>query len=145
MRKHVENKVKLLGLHNVRILPTQPPDMYYNLLSASDVGLVPLRIELATPVIPGKIQSIMAAGRPIICSANPGTDAIRLVREAQCGICVNAGDPSEIAKAVVTHYNDQALSQKMGRQARAYAEEHFDPKRCIQQYFDILDRTTNGN
>lgn len=145
MRKHVENKVKLLGLHNVRILPTQPPDMYYNLLSASDVGLVPLRIELTTPVIPGKIQSIMAAGRPIICSANPGTDAIRLVREAQCGICVNAGDPSEIAKAVVTLYNDQALSQKMGRQARAYAEEHFDPKRCIQQYFDILDRTTNGN
>ena len=145
MRDGIEHKVTELGLTNVCLLSTQPPEVYVELLAASDVGLVPLRTELTTPVIPGKVQSIMAAGRPILCSANPQTDAVSLIREAECGICVDAGRPQELAAATLTLYNDRALAQEMGRRGRAYAETHFDRTRCIQQYLDVLTEGARGN
>ena len=142
MYPQLERRVEELRLSNVRFLPTQPPEVYPALLAASDVGLATLRQELATPVIPGKVQSIMAAGRPVICSMNPLSDAVRLVQEAECGLCVEAASPKELAQAILTLYHDRALARDMGRRGRAYAEQHFDGERCILQYKDILAQTS---
>lgn len=142
MRPELERQVTEQGLYNVRLLPTQPPSVYLQLLAASDVGLATLRGELATPVVPGKVQSIMAAGRPVLCSMNPRSDAVRLVEEAECGRCVPAGHPDKLAEAILTLYNDRALAEGMGRRGRAYAKAHFDPEHCIGQYERLLTQAS---
>ncbi|MBI2873261.1 MAG: glycosyltransferase family 4 protein [Chloroflexi bacterium] len=137
-RSALERRVRELGLANVRFMDTQPPETYAQLLSASDASLVTLRKELRTPVVPGKLQAIMAAGRPAICSVPSDSDAARLVQEAGCGVWVEAGCPDRLAEAVLSLHSDRALAEAMGRRGRAYAEAHFDQEGCIEQYHQML-------
>ncbi|MEM2352369.1 MAG: glycosyltransferase, partial [Thermoproteota archaeon] len=63
--------------------------------------LTTLHAEVKTPVVPSKILSIMAAGRPVVAALNPNGDASRLIEEAQCGLCVPPEDPQALAEAVM--------------------------------------------
>lgn len=137
-RDSLQKEASEKGLNNIRFLPPQPPEAYLELLQASDVCLVTLHQDLKTPVVPGKLQSIMAAGRPVICYANPASDARRLIEEAGCGFFVPAGDPAGLAEAVLTLYNRHELAEEMGQKGRDYAERNFDRKKCTQAYATLL-------
>ena len=137
-RPALEQEVRRRNLSNVRFLPMQSPEVYVQLLNASDVGLATLRKELRTPVVPGKVQSIMAVGRPVVCSLDPHNDTVRLVQESACGICVEAGHPDQLAEAILSLYQDRSLALEMGQRGRAYAEQHFSPDTCISQYEELL-------
>ena len=80
-------------LDNVLFLPMQPKDKYPEVLLASDLCLATLRPEVKTPVVPSKILSIMAAGRPVLASLPLDGDAPRLIAEAQCGRAIAPSDP----------------------------------------------------
>lgn len=131
-----------LGLPNLRFLPPQPPDDYNALLQASDVSLVPLNGDITTPVVPGKLQSIMAAGRPPIQVSNPASDGRRIIEEAECGRFVEAGDLDSLVAAIEHLYENPDVARSMGKRARAYAEEHFDRDRCTARYLDLIDDLT---
>lgn len=127
-----------LGLKSVRFLPHLPEQEYIELLQASDVCLVTLDRNLRTPVVPGKLQCIMAVGRPAVCSTAPTSDAKRIVEESGAGLWVDAGDPKALAEAVLKLYTEVDLREEMGRQGRLYAEEHFDKEKCIDRYVQLL-------
>jgi glycosyltransferase involved in cell wall biosynthesis len=138
LRPAIEESVSREALHNVRLFPTQPEDEYVQLLLASDACLVTLHKDLATPVVPGKLQSIMAAGRPAICMVNPASDARKIVEEAGCGYFLPAGAPGGLAEAVVSLSNDRALAERMGESGRRYAEAHFGRTESTERYADLL-------
>jgi colanic acid biosynthesis glycosyl transferase WcaI len=118
------------GLHNVHFLPMQPKEKYPEVLAASDVCLVTLRQEMKTPVVPSKIMSIMAAGRPILASLPLESDAPQLIREARCGLCLPPGDTQAMAQAIARLGADQTLRQNMGAEGRRFAVKHFSLERC---------------
>jgi putative colanic acid biosynthesis glycosyltransferase WcaI len=122
------------GLSNVRFLPMQPRERYGELLAASDVCLVPLDGNLRTPVVPGKLQSIMASGRPAIAIVDPGGDTPKLVAESGAGISVSPDRPAALVEAVQRLKSDAALRQEMGRNGRTFAERHFALPRCAEAY-----------
>ncbi len=113
------------ALPNVRFLPMQPRERYAQILAASDVCLVPLDAALRTPVVPGKLQSIMACGRPAITIVHPGGDTPKLVEESGGGINVPPGEPHTLAEVIRRLKADPASRERMGRRARAFAEVHF--------------------
>ena len=137
-RNTLQKKTSDKRLENIRFLPPQSADAYLELLQASDVCLVTLHKDLKTPVVPGKLQSVMAAGRPLIFCANPANYTKRLIEEAGCGFFVPAGDTINLAGAVLTLYNSRELVEQMGRQGRYYAEKHFERKKCTQAYAHLL-------
>lgn len=139
LKKYAESK----NLRNIRFLPPQPPEDYVKLLQASDVSLVTLQKDLKTPVVPGKLQSIMAAGRPVICYANPISDSKRIIEEANCGFFVNAGDIVGLERAILALYRKPELAAQMGQRARRYAEQHFDRSKCTRQYVALLEKLKN--
>lgn len=55
--------------------------------------------EVISKTLPGKVQSYMAAGKPIIGSING--EAQLIIEEAECGLCCNAEDYLELAKLFV--------------------------------------------
>jgi colanic acid biosynthesis glycosyl transferase WcaI len=118
------------NLQNVYFLPMQPKEKYSEVLSASDVCLVTLRKEVQTPVVPSKIISIMAAGRPVLASLSLQGDAARLIREARCGLCLPPGDTRAMAHAISRLYLEPSLRGKMGAEGRRYAVAHFSLERC---------------
>lgn len=121
------------GLGNAYFLPMQPKEKYLEVLAASDLCLVTLRKEVKTPVIPSKILSIMAAGRPVLAGLPLEGDAPQLISEARCGLCVPPGDPEAMAHTILQLYRDPRLREKMGANGRRYAVQHLSLARCAQR------------
>jgi len=139
-RPRLEAKARQMGLVNVRLLPMQPREKYPAVLHASDIGLVTLHAEVRTPVVPSKILSIMAAGRPVVAAMNLDGDGPRLIAEARCGLCVPPEDPRALAEAVLKLHYDASLRQELGHNGRRYAEEHLSLEACGGRYEELLQR-----
>ncbi len=127
------------GLCNVRFLPMQPKDRYAELLAASDACLIPLDAQLRTPVVPGKLQSIMASGRPAITIVHPSGDTPKLLEESRGGINVLPGQPQALCDAILWLKSYPEAGREMGQRARRFAEDHFAVTRCASAYEELFE------
>ncbi len=141
-KARLQRRAKELGLKNVRFLPLQPREEYAKMMQASDVGLVTLHPNVATPVVPSKILSIMAAGRPVVASLPLDGDGPRLIKEARCGICVPPGDPAALAEAIRRLASDVSLRDQLEQNGRQAAETMYSLKVCITRYEDLFNKLT---
>jgi colanic acid biosynthesis glycosyl transferase WcaI len=125
-------------LDNVYFLPMQPKEKYPEVLNASDLCLVTLRKEVLTPVVPSKILSIMAAGRPVLASLPLEGDAPRLISEAKAGICIPPGDPEAMAETILQLCQNDRLRSEMGTNGRRYAVEQFSLESCAKRIETLI-------
>src|ERR1019366_4964268 len=73
------------GVDTVKFLPFRPPDQVPYVLSAGDLHLITIKHGLEGVVVPSKLYSTLAAGRPILVVAPEGSDAARVVGRLDCG------------------------------------------------------------
>lgn len=121
--ERAELMAEAADLEHVHFLPAVPVESMSDLMAGADVQVVSLRNEpLFHLTLPGKVQSIMAAGRPMLVAA-PG-DAAKIVRDANAGIAVAPGMEVAIADGLCA-LRDTGLEQReaMGTRGRAYYEE----------------------
>jgi putative colanic acid biosynthesis glycosyltransferase WcaI len=109
-------------------------------LWAADVHLVSLRTEMEGLSIPSKIYGILAAGRPVIFIGPSGSEAASIVREAECGYCVEPGDTHGAARALLAGYHDRLLLEKQGASARRYFYAHCDRSIATERFRQVLQR-----
>ena len=138
LRGPLERMAREKRLRNLLFLPPQEGADYLGLLHASDACLVPLDARLTVPVVPGKLQVLMAAGRPVVCTANPATGLEQLIEGAGCGLFTPAGDPDALARAIRRLHDDATLSEGMGRAGRAYADRHYRRQDSTGAYAALL-------
>jgi colanic acid biosynthesis glycosyl transferase WcaI len=131
-------------ISNVRFLPLQPRDMLPHMLSATDVLLLNQRADVVDMVIPSKLLTYMAAGRPIVAAVHPDSEAAKYIRRAKCGLIVPPEEPDLLADAILQLYANRELAIRFGRSARAFAEEHFAKERVLQQYDGFFCRLEAG-
>jgi len=136
----LERKAGALGLHNVRFLPFQPLDALPWLRAASDVQVSLYKHGSARYSMPSKIYEIMASGRPLLASADRGSDLWKLVDDAACGICVEPGDATALAEAVLALHRDIARREAAGASGRRRAEQSYSRAAVASQYDDLLRR-----
>jgi len=139
-RPALEQRAKKEGLSNVIFARTQPLDVYPEVLAASDACLVTLRKELTVASIPGKLLSIMAAGRPVIASVPLAGDVPKKINAFDCGICVEAGEAGDLAKAVLKLYNNKMLCSRLGENGRKAAERVFSREDAVFKYIGIMEK-----
>lgn len=139
-KDRLEVKAREMMLPNLRFLPMQPRKRYPLVLQASDICLTTLRAEVTTPVIPSKILSIMATGRPLVASLPLDGDAPKLVETARCGLALPPEDPHALANAIMTLYHDENLREELGRNGRRYAEQHLSLTASVRQYEALFQR-----
>ena len=84
--------------------------------------------------LPGKTQTYMAAGKPIIGAANGEIPLV--IEKADCGFCARAEDADGLAKAVMKfmEYPDKL---RLGSNARLYYEHNFSRN----EFMDRLEAT----
>lgn len=126
IRRGLEDRVHLLGRHSTDRMPS--------FFAGADALLVSLRAEpIFGMTIPGKVQSYLAAGRPVLGMIDG--EGARVIRESGGGFAVPAGDGSALSAAVRDLHNmDQAQRAAMGRQGRAYALAAFDREALLDQF-----------
>src|SRR5205823_4841630 len=115
------------GAGNVRFVDMQPKDRLPEVLAAADVHVVPLRQGLARSSVPSKMYSILAAGRPIVASVDPGTEVARVVERAGAGVAVPPDDPEGLTKAIARLVTDRDEMERMGRAGRSFVERWASP------------------
>lgn len=128
--------VDKLDLHDkVMLYGRRPLSDMPKFFAMADALLVSMRDEeYVTCTLPGKVQSYMAAGKPILGSI--GGEAEDIIHEAQCGLCARSDDPEAFAKVVLAFIADERRAQ-MGANAKRYYLEHFSK----QGIMDKLERT----
>lgn len=121
-------------LPNAEVLPALERDEYFELLHASDVCLVPLDSRLSSPAIPGKLQNIMALGKPALAVVPPGSEAAKIVQRSRCGLLVPPGDAGALAGAIRKLRGDASLREELGAAGRAFAERHFSIETALDLF-----------
>jgi glycosyltransferase involved in cell wall biosynthesis len=109
------------GRRNVRFLPFRPAQEVPLVMAAGDLHVVTVRRGLEGVVVPSKLYSILAAGRPVLVVAPEQCDAARIVRESGCGAVADPDDPAGVARAVRALRENQEQLAAMGKRARETA------------------------
>jgi len=124
-------RVNDLGLQNIRFLGMQPKSLYPWVVASCDVGLVTLNAKVRTPVIPSKIQSLMAAGRTVLGSMPLDGDAPKLIDKAACGICIGPEDPESLAEKILYLSKNPELCSEFSRCGREFVAREMSLERVV--------------
>lgn len=126
------------GLPNVVFVDMQPAERLPEVLAAGDVHVVPLKKGLAWSSVPSKLYSILAAGRPLVASVDPGTEVARTVERAGAGLAVPPGDAEAFTKALRRVLDDEDEARAMGERGRAFVEGWASPAAVAEAYDDLF-------
>jgi colanic acid biosynthesis glycosyl transferase WcaI len=125
-------------LENLRFVDFQPPDRLAEVLAAADLHVVPLKRGLATASVPSKLYSILAAGRPVLASVDPGTEVDRTLGRAKAGISVAPDDPDAFLSALTRLVDDPPTLATMGDAGRRFVESWVSPAAVADQYATLF-------
>lgn len=132
-RGELVEATRVNGLEDVvRFIPFQRDEELSRMFAAADVLLVNQVSRVKDTVIPSKLLTYMAAGRPVLAAVNPGSQGAEIVREADAGRVVAPDDPAALsaaARAFAT--TDAETLAAFGARNRAYAEAHFDQRKIV--------------
>lgn len=137
-KQRLEDSAKVRNLNNVLFVPMVPRNVYPQVLYASSVCLATLKKAVTTPVVPSKILSIMASGKPVVTCMDTEGDAPRLVRDADCGYTLPPGDGAALAKVVRILHSDRNLGITMGANGRKYAESELSLNVATEKYLSLF-------
>lgn len=138
----LQEEINERRLSNVVLESLVPPERLNDGLAAGDVHLVPQDPNGADFAVPSKVYGIMAAGRPFVCTAAPGSPLWLMQEETQSFACVPPNDPQAFAEAVIRLVSDPQLRQQMGRRARAYVAATASRDVVLGRYLEVLLGTT---
>ena len=129
---------KKYELSNLIIHPFVPLESYPSLVVRVDVGLVTLKQDMKTPVVPSKILGYMAAGKPVIGSLNRESEAHQIIETAGGGWSRRSDGPGDLAKAIRRLYRDPSLKEQMGEKGKKYVCKNFSFPASLAAYEKLL-------
>lgn len=116
------------GQHSVEEMPK-----FYEMATAMLVTLG--KNDVISYTLPGKVQSYMCAGKPIIASIDGETQMI--MKEANCGMYCDSEDYEGLAEIMLEF---KAINiNEMGNNARKYYEEHFRKGKFFENLSNIME------
>ena len=136
MRSTLETMVKEKGLtNNVVFYGNQNRDDMPSFYKKADVLLITLRgnNEVGN-TMPGKLQMYMTTGKPILGAINGAANEV--IKEAECGACVGAGDYKGLADLMQSYIESPEKYKDCGVNARRYFNEHF----TFEHYMNGLEK-----
>lgn len=110
------------GLDNVQWLPLQPLELLNDLLNMADIHVLPQRADAADLVMPSKLTGMLASGRPVIGTADAGTQLGQVLNA--CGVRVAPGDAPALAQALAALADAPGERATLGAKGRQYALDH---------------------
>ena len=125
------------NLTNVTFHGRRPVEQMPYFYAMADAMLVTLKHNKALSfTLPGKIQSYMAAGRPVIGAINGETSYV--IKDAKCGLCCKAEDYKELARLIIQFCNSN-IREQMALNARNYYINNYGKEHFIDRLESVLD------
>jgi glycosyltransferase involved in cell wall biosynthesis len=130
-------------LSNIILAGHFQPDEMPSIFEQASALLVSLkRSPIMSHTVPSKIQTYLAAGRPIIGSLDG--EGARLLEESRAGISCPAEDAISLTNAIIRlrslPYEQLKL---MGDSGKAYYRKHYDPDLLTKKLLKLFSSTLN--
>lgn len=133
-RNLIESEIARKKLANVRLLPLQPKDTLCQMYAAADLLVLNQKAAVKDAVIPSKLLTYMAAGRPVLAAVNAGSETARLVHTAKCGLIVLPEDAAALARGAASLRANPSLSEAMGANGRSHVDHNFTKLHVLKTY-----------
>jgi colanic acid biosynthesis glycosyl transferase WcaI len=111
------------GLDNVQLHDLQPAERMGAMLTLADLHLLPQIAGAADLVLPSKLTNMLASGRPVVATTEPGTGLYAEVEG--CGEVTPPGDALRLAEAIERLIDDSETRAKLGIAAKSRAAERW--------------------
>jgi len=141
---HLEERVELEGISNVRLLPFLPRAEYFNLVNSSDASFVSLDDRMKAPCLPGKTINLMACSQPIVAMVAADSETADVIRQARCGMVVQPGDCESIRSAILHLKENAPAREAMGKNGRAFLERNMSLEKNVVAYEQIFYSLIGG-
>jgi glycosyltransferase involved in cell wall biosynthesis len=116
------------------------PDFY----KLADAMLITLKKnEFISYTLPGKLQSYMAAGKPVLGAIDGETR--RVIEESQCGLCCEAEDYKSLALIIERFTNDKVKQPHYAKNSFDYYQRHFNESRFYERLYSIFTPLMEAN
>jgi colanic acid biosynthesis glycosyl transferase WcaI len=139
----VAEEIERRGLqHCVLMLGRHPVERMASFFKHANALLVSLKDEpIFSMTIPGKLQSYLAAGVPVVAMLNG--EGAEVVKNAAAGLTCAAGDHAALASSVLELSRMTPEERaSMGQNARALSVREFDRDNLIRRLEDWLETMT---
>ncbi|MFN3700975.1 MAG: glycosyltransferase, partial [Alphaproteobacteria bacterium] len=90
-----------MGLENVRLLPYQPNSGLKEVMESGDVHLISMRENAAGCLVPSKLYSALAVGRPCVFVGPEACEAAKVIEDYRAGEVIPQGDAALLAKVIL--------------------------------------------
>lgn len=125
-----------LELKNIVFYGRKPVQEMPAFYSMADAMLITLKDnKTLSYTLPGKIQSYMAACRPIIGAING--EARRVIEESKSGLCCNAEDYNALSQLILAFCNIDD-KERMAINSQKFYEEHFSKDKFMYSLENAL-------
>lgn len=139
-RKRLLARKNAMRLNNVVMLDQQPKENMPLLWDLSDVSMVLLKkSDLFKTVIPSKIFESMAMKKPILLGVEG--EVKEIIEQAGAGVCFEPENPTELAQAVLSLYQNPQQRARLGENGRMHVAEHYDRTHLAKRYEAVIEST----
>ena len=133
-RVELERKVNQRTLSRIQFQDLIDVDQLGDFLRAADIHVIPQRRAAAGLVMPSKLLNIMAVGRPVIVTAEFGTDLANMVNESRGGLVVEPESPTALAHALEQLMSNRQQREDCGDAARNYILSRYTIDRVVETF-----------
>lgn len=138
LRERTIELAKRLEVDNVLFLPYQPREALSESLSAAHLHFVGLAKGLSGYVVPSRVYGILAAGRPLLVSADGDSETAQLAERERCGVVVPPGRPELVAAEIRAAHAGEMSLDDMGARGRRYVQREADRRIAFTRYRALL-------
>ncbi len=128
-----------LCLANVAFRDPAPLDKLAELLAEGDIHLICQKPGTEGLLVPSKIYSTLASGRPSLFIGPTNCEAADIVRDSRSGLVVAPGDIDGTLKALVHLGDSGSVRRKMGKNAKEYYSNYFGRKQSVTKIARLIE------
>jgi Glycosyltransferase len=143
IKDHLDYRVNTENMRNVKIMPLQSRDEYFNIINSSDISIVSLDKRMTAPAMPGKLINLLAVKQPIIANVPAFNGTAHVVEKAQCGVVTEPGNINQLANAIITLKDNPELRAEAGLRGRRFLEEEMNLEKSAVLYEQIFKSALN--
>ncbi len=134
-RKHLEN---------IKLMPVQPADRLPALMQSGDIHLISMHEQAAGCIVPSKLYSAFAAGRPCIFVGPAASETAKSIEDFKAGHVLPQGDAETLASTIISYVHD-SVQWFSAQEGAMKAAETFQPKQSIETWIQRAQSVLDAN
>jgi colanic acid biosynthesis glycosyl transferase WcaI len=137
-KQNLCDDIRRRDLKCVTVEPLLPRERLSDGLADGLIHIVPQLPDVADFALPSKIFAIMAAARPFVVTARPGSQLFHIADEVGACICVPPLDTEALAHAVESLLDNRGKREVMGKRGRVFVEMNASNHAVLDRLCDII-------